>query len=281
MTRFGFLYKWLFPLLLAIGLILIVRQWGIASYRISTLSMEEALHEGDFVLVNKLNTADNPGRNRVVLFMDPLAGDSVDTPLLVSRSIGMPGDTLAVDAEGYLLNGKRIPLSPHSLQTWEIRERSKDLCLKTMQSLHITLRDLKQTEQGYSLCLTPLEVAQINQEMPAGTYLFRNTAVPYQVIVPRRGRAYRLDEYSLPFCKEAIIKETGGAAKFKDNKLYLDGKETSFFFFRQDYYWMLSDNPNEAVDSRFLGIIPADRVIGNVWFCWYSNDKNRIFTRVN
>lgn len=195
------LYKWFLPLLLAAGLILAFRQWGVASYRISTPAMEKALHAGDFVLVNKWG-GKKPERNRMVLFTSPLSRDSVHSPLLVSRCAGMPGDTI--------------------------------------------------------------EVADVS----------------YKIVLPRRGRAYRLDENSLLFCRDAILQETEGQAKFREGKLYLDGKETSFFFFTQDYYWLLSDNPEAAVDSRHLGIIPADHLVGNVFFCWFSADKNRVCTRV-
>lgn len=273
--------NFVFLLLLAIGLILAVRQWCVASYRISTPAMEEALHEGDFVLVNKWG-GKKPGRNRVVLFTSPLSRDSVHSPLLVSRCMGMPGDTIEVDAEGYTLNGQKMPLAPQSLQTWLVDSRWKDDCLKTLQILHIPLREWKQADGGYTLRLTPLETARINQEIEQdkGKLRLYGPAVSYKVVLPQRGRAYRLDEYSLLFCQDAIAQETGGQAKFREGKLYLDGKETSFFFFGQDYYWLLSDNPEAAVDSRYLGIIPADHLIGNVWYCWFSSDRNRMFTRV-
>ncbi len=81
-----------------------------------------------------------------------------------------------------------------------------------------------------------------------------------------------------PVC---IDERCAAAAVFRDGKLYLDGRETTFFFFGQDYYWMLSDNVNESVDSRHLGFIPHDHIIGNAWLCWFSRDKQRIFKPVN
>lgn len=282
MKNFVFLYKWLFPILLAVGLILAVRQWFVASYRISTGAMEEALHKGDFVLVNKMTIEGNPGRNRIVLFSSPLSRDSVSSPLFISRCLGMPGDTVWVDNEGYTLNGRRMPLAPLSLQTWLINTQWKEQCLKAIQASSVPLREWTQLEDGYTLRLTPMEAARINEEITdsEGQLQLCTPNTPYRIILPKKGYAYRLDEYSLPLCKDAILRETGGKAKFRDNKLYIDGKETVFFFFQQDYYWLLSDNPEEAVDSRFLGVIPADHLIGNVWFCWFSKDKNRIFTRI-
>ena len=89
-------------------------------------------------------------------------------------------------------------------------------------------------------------------------HFIRNQSAPYKLVVPRKGRAYRLDEAALVACKEAILAEAGRKGCFRDGKLYLDGRETAFFFFEQDYYWMLSDNVNESVDSRHLGFVPRD-----------------------
>ena len=67
------------------------------------------------------------------------------------------------------------------------------------------------------------------------------------------------------------------SSRVQNGKLFLDGRETSFFFFQQDYFWILADNSQEGIDSRHLGLIPADQVIGHAWFCWFSKDKQRRF----
>ena len=85
-----------------------VRHFCVESFHVSTNSMETALHKGDYILVNKLPLKDNPGRNRVVLFTSPLLKDSVSTPLFLSRCIGMPGDTIRVASDGYLVTGVQV-----------------------------------------------------------------------------------------------------------------------------------------------------------------------------
>ena len=52
------LMKWLAAFALASGIVMLIRLFCIESYRISTDSMEEALHKGDYILVNKI--ARNP-----------------------------------------------------------------------------------------------------------------------------------------------------------------------------------------------------------------------------
>ncbi len=109
------LMKWLAAFALAAGIVMLIRLFCIESYRISTDSMEEALHKGDYILVNKIPGKNKPVRGKVVLFTSPLSRDSADAPLFISRCIGMPGDTIRVSMDGYTINGHKIPRSPRSL----------------------------------------------------------------------------------------------------------------------------------------------------------------------
>lgn len=210
-----------FTIAVILGGVWVVRQYVIGSYRISTDSMEKAVREGDYVLVNRLQTDDNPGRGRVVLFYSPLLKDSIHPPLLISRCIALPGDTIEKIDSLYKINGKLVSL--------------------------------------------PTEVS---------------TAKNYTLVVPRKDWPYRLDSTALLACKEAILREAGGKAVFRNGKLFLDGRESSFFFFKNNYYWFISDNPKESVDSRHLGFIPRNHVIGSVWFCWFSHSKEQFFKSI-
>lgn len=274
---------WAITIITALLIVMSVRHFCLESYQISTDAMEEALHKGDYVLVDKLPLKGNPGRNRVVLFTSPLRKDTLDSPLFLSRCIGMPGDTIRISGEGYEVNGKQLPHSPRSLNTYFLTQTSAAAFLKALKKLGIPVRDWKGETFGFSLSLTSFEEYQLREELTEemNIHFIRNQVAPYQLVVPRKGHAHRLDEAALTACKEAILAEAGEKAVFRDGKLYLDGRETTFFFFKQDYYWMLSDNVNASVDSRHLGFIPQDHIIGNVWFCWFSHDKQRIFKPVN
>lgn len=275
--------KWLLAIVWLVGIVMAVRHFCVESYRISTRSMEEALHEGDYILVNKLALKENLGRNRVILFISPLLKDTIYKPLLLSRCIGMPGDTIQVGKNGYLVNGKQYPRSPRALTTYFVATNVKEDFIRILNKLNIPRRDLTNEPFGITLSLTTFEEYQLREELStevSNRFINEQTG-SYTLIVPRKDRAYRLDAASLTACKEAILTETEGKAVFKEGKLFLDGRETSFFFFKQDYYWVLSDNTNEAIDSRHLGFVPADHIIGNAWLCWFSRDKQRIFKPVN
>lgn len=275
--------RWLATIALLAGIVMAVRHFCMESFHVSTDSMEVALHKGDYILVNKLPLKDNPGRNRVALFTSPLLQDTVSKPLFLSRCIGMPGDTIRISNDGYRVNGKLIPHSPRSLNTYIVTQEAMDEVLTTQKKQNIPLRNLKEESFGISFSLTSFEEYQLREELSenASVRFLKKPMESYELIVPQKGRAHRLDDAALTACREAIQTEAGEEAIFRDGRLFLDGRETAFFFFDQDYYWMLSDNANEAVDSRHLGFIPRSHIIGNAWFCWYSKERQRIFKPIN
>ncbi|RHJ84874.1 signal peptidase I [Parabacteroides sp. AM08-6] len=274
---------WVITLVIAFLFVMSIRQYCTGSYQVSTGAMEEALHKGDYILVNKLPLKGNPGRNRVVLFTSPLRKDTLNSPLFLGRCIGMPGDTIEVSDEGYRVNGQLLPRSPRSLNTYLVANSGAADFLKALHKLNIPLRNKKSEAEGFFLSLTSFEEYQLREELDADTNLrfLKSPTESYTLIVPRKDRAHRLDAAALTACKEAIQREAGELADFRDGKLYLDGRETTFFFFNQDYYWILADNTDESVDSRHLGFVPRDHITGNAWFCWYSHDKQHLFKPVH
>lgn len=268
--------------ILLLLVVLGVRQYVVGSYRLSTGAMEEALFAGDCILVNKLPIKGNPARNRVVLFTSPLLKDTVDKPLFISRLIGMPGDTIRISNDGFSVNGRQLPRSPRTLSRYRVDQPAQSEFLSLMEKLEIPVRERRAERQGISLDLTSFEAYQLREELSekADSCFRQERNEEYTLVVPQKGRAYRLNPATLRACREAITAETDGQALFRDDKLYLDGKETTFFFFQQNYYWVLSDNTNEGIDSRHLGFVPAGHIVGNALFCWFSTNRQRIFKPV-
>lgn len=144
----------------------------------------------------------------------------------------MPGDTIRVSMDGYTINGHKIPRSPRSLCSYFITLSAKETFLETLEKLDIPLRDFRQESFGCMLSLTAFEEYQLREELPdaINRHFIGEQMQEYMLIVPRKDRAYPLDAASLTACKEIIMRETDGKASFRDGKLYLDGRETNFFF---------------------------------------------------
>ena len=70
-------FRFIGTLIIIISVVFIVRKWVVESYNVSTSSMETALYEGDYILVNKLLDLFPPKQNDVMLFTSPLLQDTV------------------------------------------------------------------------------------------------------------------------------------------------------------------------------------------------------------
>ena len=61
----------------------------------------------------------------------------------------------------------------------------------------------------------------------------------------------------------------------KDGKAYIDGKPATSYTFKMDYYWMMGDNRDNSLDSRFWGFVPEDHIVGTPMFVIVSFDKEK------
>jgi signal peptidase I len=266
--------------LTVVGLVIAVvcvRTFIVASYRISTSAMETSLMAGDYVLVNKIGARSSLKRNDVFLFKSPLISDREDSPLIVSRCIALPGDTIEVSNKGYKVNGVHYPLSPTALSYYTFSSGIENHFLSALRRLKISVRDLTRRGASFNIRLTPFEEYQIREELSSDmnrAFLASNTQA-YTITVPFEGLNYTITEEILTAYSEAILIEAGSEALIRNHKLYIQNKEQTSFRFSNNYYWALSDHIDEAVDSRHLGFIPANNIVGKVFFCWFSASPSR------
>jgi signal peptidase I len=86
-------------------LIFLAIHFTVQNYQISGPSMQNTLHSGQFVLVNKIAYLFHaPERGDVIVFHEP---DQPDRDL-IKRVIGLPGDTIKLDGTTVWINGTQL-----------------------------------------------------------------------------------------------------------------------------------------------------------------------------
>ena len=61
----------------------------------------------------------------------------------------------------------------------------------------------------------------------------------------------------------------------RGDTLYIDGKPVPVYTFGMDYYFMMGDNRDNSLDSRYWGFVPEDHIVGTPVRVLASFDKDK------
>jgi signal peptidase I len=229
--------------------------------RVPTGSMETTIMTGDWLMTNKLafelTTPRNipltdlelphatlfkwgdPKPNDIVVFVFPGMRDQIKDTMIqtyVKRCVAVPGDTLRIIDRVLYVNGKEFPRPAH-------------------------IQYLK----SYSL---PEE--EVEREIfPVGKNWNSDFYGP--VVVPKKGDVLSLSLENINQWKTFIDREyLQDVVKIQDGKIFINGQETKEYKVKDDYYFMMGDNRDNSLDSRYWGFVPRKNVVGKPLFVYWS-----------
>ncbi len=246
--------------LIAFLLAVIIKSFFIEANQIPSASMENTLLVGDFIIVNKVAyrfaSPSNipftnipipsvtffpicqPKRNDVIVFHFPGYQNEI-TPAqdenFIKRIIGLPGDTVEIKKGIVFINHKIFP-SPY-----------KALTGKSIETF----------------------VMPDDRIFPPGENWNGDNYGP--LIVPRKGMTIKISPENIKEWETLIDRELKRRAVSTEGTVVtIDGAPVRSYTVKKNYYFVLGDNREDSMDSRYWGFVPDNSIIGKAVMIYWS-----------
>ncbi|MDA3853977.1 MAG: signal peptidase I [Bacteroidales bacterium] len=257
-------------------MLLLLRLYCFDIFKIPSASMEQTLMVGDKIIIHKNKL---PHNNDMVVF----EMKHWDNPMIiVKRCIGVPGDSLSLRRDSVFINGLFLP-EPETLQ----HAYDFDSCHVSLNKISEQLEEFHNVwsrDQHKYISFSNHNYSVITSTFPSAN-LQRTTKAPYEggnaypwkwhlrsnwnnikpFYIPKKGMSTPLNRTSIAWYAD-IIKLENDSVIIENGSVKIDSVAIKTYTFKNNYYYMMGDNRDQSMDSRWWGFVPEDCIYGKVLF---------------
>jgi signal peptidase I len=235
---------------------IVLKIFVVDAFRIPSASMENTLKAGDFILVNKLAYGLRSPRffpftnirlpvYSIFLFKKIRRGDVIVFELPKSFSKNYSGSAVNFIKRCAALPGDTVEIRNNKIFINGEETPFPRLAIRTRGPGNLSLEDEKER----------------------GELRFDS------VVVPGRGDVIALNPSSFVRWKN-LIENEGHSIIQQQGSFLIDEKRTGSYIVEQDHYFVLGDNRDNSMDSRYWGFLPDDHIIGEAILIYWSWDRD-------
>ncbi len=189
--------QWVKVIFVSLLIAFFIRCFIFESFRMPSSQMENAILPGDFICVNKLAYGiKTPAikekipqvcyfctrslkRNEIVLY-------KYNGHVMISRCVGLPGDSLEVKDFDYLINGEKFPQSPNTILSYQYDIRMDTIVYSSIEKLHIPIRNSFVENEQKIRDFSKYEFYTLKENLPDSIVFSRYTKEnkPYKIRIP-------------------------------------------------------------------------------------------------
>lgn len=242
-------------------------------------------------------------RNDLVLFNYPVENDiPIDKKTqYIKRVLGLPGDTLEITDKSVFVNEILADTTDHLKYNYRVTF-SKGEYFTTEQIVKYDITNIQEVSDAGIFDITlgkkfadslanqkNIKYIRVLKELrgdgselifPQSRFIMWNKDYFGSIAIPKQGDTITLTENNFDIYKRLIEVYEKNVIYEKDNQYFINEIQTNKYVIKNNYYFVLDDNRDNAKDSRYWGFLPESHIIGTPSFIWLSIDKTDSFFKM-
>jgi len=229
----------------------------------------------------------------------------------IKRCTAVSGDVVEVKNSYLFINGKPAFVPQGSQTDYTVMTTGGGLTDEYLkEELNIDVNDIKDqqirnvenTPGAYVINMTAEEATRMRKQPNVKlverfidstrgyTFPYDDTNYPWSVDnfgplqIPKKGDILSLNEKTIPLYRRLITVYEDNKLEEINGKFIINGKETTTYTTKLNYYWMMGDNRHRSQDSRYWGFVPETHIVGKaslIWFSWNNGPRwKRLFNSI-